>query len=144
MHSRRLCAVLAGALLAMTEMSPAAAEQRDGPPDPAPVYAELGADGVQRATLILDSYSYAPAHLVVRVGRPVQLTLTSVTTLVPHNFILRDGGLSLEQDVASGKSFVLHFTPTQTGSFPFYCDKQLLFFKSHRERGMEGLLDVRS
>ncbi len=30
------------------------------------VVAELGADGVQRATIILDSYSYSPNHLVVQ------------------------------------------------------------------------------
>jgi len=27
--------------------------------------------------------------------------------------------------------------------FAFYCDKRLLFFKSHHEKGMEGRLDVR-
>jgi hypothetical protein len=29
------------------------------------------------------------------------------------------------------------------GTFPFYCDKKLLFFKSHHERGQEGHLEVR-
>ncbi|MFO0774191.1 MAG: cupredoxin domain-containing protein [Nitrospiraceae bacterium] len=109
----------------------------------AAVAAVIGADGIQRATLVLDSYSYTPSHLVVQVNQPVELTLTSVTTLVPHNFVVKDGGLTLEQDVSPGKSVVLRFTPTQVGTFPFYCDKQLLFFKSHREKGMEGLLDVR-
>jgi plastocyanin len=37
---------------------------------------------------------------------------------------------------------IIKFTPTKTGKFPFYCDKKLLFFKSHRERGMEGIIEV--
>jgi hypothetical protein len=38
------------------------------------------ADGVQRTTVTLDSYSYKPDHLVVRTGVPVELTLVSQTT----------------------------------------------------------------
>ncbi len=107
-----------------------------------PVPATVGADGIQRATLVLDSYSYSPSHFTVQVGKAVELTLTSVTTLTPHNFVLKDGGLSIEQDVGAGKTVVVKFLPNQTGAFTFYCDKQLLFFKSHREKGMEGRLDV--
>ncbi len=115
-----------------------------GPPEAVavPSPATMGADGVQRATLILDSYSYSPSHLAVQAGKVVELTLTSVTTLTPHNFVLKDGGLSIEQDVGAGKSVVVKFLPSQTGTFTFFCDKQLLFFKSHREKGMEGRLDV--
>jgi plastocyanin len=102
-------------------------------------------DGVQRATLILDSYSYAPSHLVVQAGHPVELTLTSVTTLTPHNFVLKEpgAGLQIEQEVGAGKTAVVRFTPSQPGLFTFYCDKKLLFFASHREKGMEGRLEVR-
>jgi hypothetical protein len=45
--------------------------------------------------------------------------------------------------VPAGKTEIIRFTPTQRGLFTFYCDKKLLFFKSHRDKGMEGLLDVR-
>lgn len=110
-----------------------------------PVVAEVGADGVQHATITLDSYSYTPKHLVIQTGKPVDLTLTSVTTLTPHNFLLNDpaAGFTVEQDVKAGKSVTLRFTPAQPGTFTFYCDKKLLFFKSHREKGMEGRLEVR-
>ena len=101
----------------------------------------VGADGVQRATIVLDSYSYTPNHLVVEAGKPVELTLTSVTTITPHNFIIRE--LSVDQDLSAGKTVVVSFTPTQTGVFPIYCDKKLPFFPSHREKGMEGTLEVR-
>jgi len=105
----------------------------------------LGADGIQRATIILDSYSYTPSHLIVQAGKPVELTLTSVTDIVPHNFLLKEptAGLDVEQDVKAGKTVTVRFTPTQPGAFTFYCDKQLLFFKSHREKGMEGRLEAR-
>jgi plastocyanin len=111
----------------------------------APVVVPIDSDGVQRATIVVDSYSYAPNHLQVEVGKPVELILKSVTIITPHNFVLKEpgAGLMLEQDVPTGKGTILRFTPTQRGLFKFYCDKKLLFFKSHRDKGMEGLLDVR-
>ena len=132
-----LCMVLAAA-------APLPAEE--APPAPAaPVTAEAGADGVQRATITLDSYSYTPAHLIVQAGKPVELTLTSVTTIVPHNFILKDPtvGLNVEKDVSAGKTDKVTFTPTQAGTVTFYCDRRLWPMPSHREKGMEGRLEVR-
>ena len=112
-----------------------------GPPMVIPV----AADGVQRATITLDSYSYSPNHLIVEAGKPVELTLTSVTTITPHNFIIKDpaGSLSVEQDVSAGKTVTIKFTPTQPGTFPIYCDKRLWPMPSHRDKGMEGKLEVR-
>jgi plastocyanin len=143
MHSVRLAmapivfgVLLAPALLTADEPSPAAAP---------PVTAEIGADGVQRATIVLDSYSYAPNHLIVQAGKPVELTLTSVTTIVPHNFILKDSaaGLNIEKDVGAGKTDKVTFTPTQAGTGTFYCDRRLWPMPSHRDKGMEGRLEVR-
>ena len=102
-------------------------------------------DGMQRATIILDSYSYTPNHLIVQAGKPVELLLTSITTITPHNFLLKDAaaGLSIERDVGSGRTVTVQFTPTKPGTYTFYCDKKLLFFPSHQEKGMEGILEVR-
>jgi heme/copper-type cytochrome/quinol oxidase subunit 2 len=102
-------------------------------------------DGVQRATITLDSYSYTPNHLIVEAGKPVELTLISVTTIIPHNFIIKSstGNLSVEQDVSAGKTVTTKFTPTQPGTFPIYCDKRLWPLPSHRDKGMEGTLEVR-
>jgi plastocyanin len=112
-----------------------------GPPFTVPT----DSDGVQRTTVILDSYSYQPAHLIVEKGKPVELTLKSVTTLIPHNFIIKDpaGSLSVEQDTGAGKTALLKFTPMQSGTFPIYCDKRLWPLPSHRDKGMEGKLEVR-
>ena len=105
----------------------------------------ISPDGVQRATVILDSYSYSPNHLVVENGKPVELTLTSVTTITPHNFIIKDaaGSLSVEQDVGAGMTVMVRFAPTQPGLFSFFCDKRLWPMRSHRDKGMEGLLEVK-
>jgi len=116
------------------------------PPQPgAPVIVPVGPDGVQRAAVTLDSYSYQPNHLIVEAGKPVELTLTSVTTITPHNFIIKDpaGSLSVEQDVGAGKTVTVRFTPMQRGTFPIYCDKRLWPMPSHRDKGMEGKLEVR-
>ena len=102
-------------------------------------------NGMQRATIALDSYSFTPNHLIVKAGQPVELTLTSVTTIIPHNFIVKDptGDLSVEQEVGAGKTVTITFTPTQRGTFPIYCDKRLWPLPSHRDKGMEGKLEVR-
>jgi len=110
-----------------------------------PVIAEVGPDGVQRASITLDSYSFTPTRLIVQAGRSVELTLTSVTTLTPHNFILKEAaaGLSVAQEVGPHETAKVIFTPTKPGIYVFYCDKKLPFFPSHREQGMEGQLEVR-
>jgi len=130
-----------GLSLALAAVAFAAEPASMGPPFMVPI----DADGVQRTTVILDSYSYQPAHLIVEKGKPVELTLKSVTTLTPHNFIIKDpaGSLSVEQDTGAGKTALLKFTPMQSGTFPIYCDKRLWPLPSHRDKGMEGKLEVR-
>ncbi|MCS6293823.1 MAG: cupredoxin domain-containing protein [Nitrospira sp.] len=106
-----------------------------------PFVVPMAADGVQRATITLDSYSYTPNHVIVEAGKPVELTLTSVTTITPHNYIIKE--LSVEQDVSAGKTITIKFTPTQTGTFSIYCDKRLWPLPSHRDKGMEGKFEVK-
>ena len=110
-----------------------------------PMMILMAADGMQRATVTLDSYSYTPNHLIVEAGKPVELTLTSVTTIIPHNFIIKEpaGNLFVEQEVSAGKTITITFTPAQPGTFPIYCDKRLWPLPSHRDKGMEGTLEVR-
>lgn len=105
---------------------------------------EADKEGVQRGTIELDDY-YTPRHIVVQAGKPVELVLKSLTTVTPHNFIIDDpaAGYKVNQEVGAGKTETVRFTPTKPGTVLFYCDKKLLFFKSHREKGMEGRLEVR-
>lgn len=109
------------------------------------IEASLGSDGIQRATVLLDSYSYAPSHIIVQSGKPVELTLVSKTLLTPHNFVLKDVALGMDVDetVWGGMTEVVRFLPAKPGLYTFYCDKKLPFFPSHRDQGMEGTLEVK-
>ncbi len=134
-----------GLVLSVALVSSLILAQEKAAAPPPPVTAEVGPDGVQRADITLDSYSFTPAHLIVQAGKSVELTLTSVTTLTPHDFILKEpaAGLSVAQEVRPRETAKVIFTPTKPGIYVFYCDKKLPFFPSHREQGMEGRLEVR-
>jgi len=101
--------------------------------------------GIQRATIIMDSYFYRPKELSVQAGKPVELTLRNAATFLTHTFHLEDSaaGHHVHAEAKAGESQTVRFTPKEQGRFVFYCDKKFLFFKSHRERGQEGHLDVR-
>ena len=109
-----------------------------------PFEAKLSEDGVQRVEVIVDSYSFDPNQIIVAVNKPVEITLKSVTTLVPHNFTLNypEAGLSIDQDISPGEEAKITFTPTKTGTFEFHCNKKGLF-GSHLKKGMKGVLEVR-
>ena len=132
---------LIGAVGLMIALQVAGTQAADVAQPVPPFVVPMAADGVQRATIILDSYSYTPNHVIVEAGKPVELTLTSLTTITPHNFIIKE--LSVEQDVSAGKTITIKFTPTQTGTFPVYCDKRLWPLPSHRDKGMEGKFEVK-
>lgn len=104
---------------------------------------EAGTDGVQRAEITAGSYYFKPGHIIVKARVPVELVVKTESTLIPHNFVIKspEAGIELSETLArSPKTF--RFTPTQTGKYTFYCDKKLLFLKSHRDRGMEGTIEV--
>lgn len=102
-------------------------------------------DGVQRAVVEVESYAFIPHHLVVKAGTPVELTFKSITWVVPHNVIIDDpqSGLNIRNEVPAGETVTVTFIPTLPGVFAIYCDKKLPFLKSHREKGQEGVLEVR-
>ena len=52
-----------------------------------------------------------------------------------------EAGIAVEEDLATEVKKIA-FTATAVGKYPIYCSKKLLFFASHRERGMEGVLEV--
>ena len=103
------------------------------------------ADGIQRVFIVLDSYAFTPSHLSVQAGVPIELRLENRSFLTPHNFILDYPARDLQHDVTvnAGEGVTVRFLVHTPGTYVFYCDKQLLFFPSHREEGMEGRLDVR-
>ena len=92
----------------------------------------------------MESYVFTPSEVTIDVGKPITLILNNQSFLVPHNFLLETphGVRVLEADISSGESQAHTLTLTEPGIYPFYCDKQLLFFPTHREEGMEGRLVV--
>jgi len=105
--------------------------------------APIDADGVQRVEMLGGSYFFSPKHIVVRVNVPVELRVRKEGVMVPHNIVIDapDAGISVRLDLKTSTDYV-RFTPTKVGRYPMYCDKKLLFFASHREKGMEGILEV--
>jgi plastocyanin domain-containing protein len=108
--------------------------------------ATLGADGVQRITLTLRNYSYTPSHVIVQVGKPVELTLIKDSGFTPHDLVIDDpaSGLSVHASASGSEPRTVVFTPERVGSFAFYCSKKAPFMASHRAKGMEGVLEVRA
>jgi plastocyanin len=96
-------------------------------------------------TLTLRDYRFEPDTLTAVAGVPVVLTLVNPERLTPHNFTLKQGGGEvISMDVEAQETETVRFTPTAPGTYVFHCDTKLLWFKSHRERGMEGTLVVQA
>ena len=105
--------------------------------------AKVDPDGVQRVRLEGGGYFFKPNHIVVKVNVPVELLASREAGIVPHDLVIKapEAGIAVEVELAAEPKKIA-FTPTAVGKYPFYCGKKLLFFASHRERGMEGLLEV--
>ncbi|MEK6581437.1 MAG: quinol oxidase [Nitrospirota bacterium] len=105
--------------------------------------AAIDKDGVQRVEVIGGEYFFEPYHIIVKINVPVELTVRKKPGIVPHDIIVNapEAGINFREDL-SKEPKVIKFTPKKTGKYPVYCSKKLLFFKSHKERGMEGLLEV--
>ena len=110
-----------------------------------PVVLTPDEDGIQRVTIVMESYSFSPNEIIVQANTPVSIRLENHSFLVPHNFVIDNPQMDLhhEINVSAGDSVNLQLLLTTPGTYTFYCDKKLLFFPSHREEGMEGHLEVR-
>jgi plastocyanin domain-containing protein len=131
-------------LLLVSALVCAAGLVRAEAPAPSDVYrATIDADGIQRVHLVAGSYYFKPELIVVKVAVPVELIVRRESTLVPHSLVLNapEAGIAIDEELSTEPTTV-SFTPKAVGRYLFYCDKQLLFFKSHRARGMEGVLQV--
>ncbi|MBI5612747.1 MAG: cupredoxin domain-containing protein [Gammaproteobacteria bacterium] len=92
----------------------------------------------------LDSYYIKPEKITVKRDQPVTLNLTNEASLLPHNLVIKapEAGIDIAVDVSAGKAASVSFTPTKTGSYEMFCSKEPPFVKSHKERGMHGVLEV--
>ena len=92
----------------------------------------------------LGSYEFMPHDIQLVKDQPVVLRFTNHDAIIPHNFTIEDihGGLDINVDVPAGKTVDVQLKPSVLGQYTFYCNKKLLFMRSHRERGMVGALHV--
>lgn len=111
-------------------------------PEPATVV-PIGKDGVQRVAIVGGSYFFKPNHIVVKVNIPVELTVSKESGLIPHDIVAKSPEAGIEfQESLSSTPKIIKFTPTKVGEYPLYCSKKAPFSKSHREKGMEGVIEV--
>ena len=113
------------------------------PPEEVVYQATIAADGVQHVRIEGGGYFFKPNRVIVKVNVPVELTVSVEKSLIPHTLVIQspEAGISVDEKLSSDARNI-RFTPTAAGKYHFYCKNKLLFFKSHREKGMEGVLEV--
>jgi plastocyanin domain-containing protein len=101
------------------------------------------ADGVQRIRIVAGSYFFKPNHIVVKVNVPVELTASRESGITPHDLVIRadEAGLAIKEDLGTEPKKIT-FTATKPGKYAIYCGKKLPFVAGHRDKGMEGVLEV--
>ncbi len=100
-------------------------------------------DGVQHVEIVGGEYYFDPNVIVVKVNTPVELKVKKVGGFVPHDFIVSapEAGIDIQIDLKSDWQ-VAKFTATKVGIYPIECRRRLLWFKSHKDRGMKGTIEV--
>lgn len=105
------------------------------PPPPAPVLAALS---VAAVGIYPVNPAFDPTSASVPVGATVRVSFSNDDTnpLISHNWVI--DGLVSSPTIAPGDAAEFEFTaPEEAGSLTYYCA-----IGDHRERGMEGTLDV--
>ncbi len=112
------------------------------PAGEAPYVVPVAADGVQRVDVLGGSYFFKPKHIVVKANVPVELRIAKEKGLVPHNAVIKapEAGIDFNIEMKTAPTPV-SFTPTQPGTYPMVCTKKFLWM-THKEKGMEGVLEV--
>ena len=113
------------------------------PPEGMAYQSTIASDGVQHVRIEGGSYFFKPNRVIVKVNVPVELMVRIETGLVPHTLVIQspEAGIAVDEKLSSDAK-AIRFIPTAVGKYHFYCRNKLLFFKSHREKGMEGVLEV--
>lgn len=130
----------AGAVLAMVilfGMNAAASDKKE-------FAAKTDPDGIQRVEVIAGSYFFDPNTIIVKVNVPVEVKIRKEPGMIPHDIVLNapEAGISFQQELKESPE-TIKFTPTKTGTYQFTCEKKVLFFGSHKDKGMTGTLEVR-
>ncbi|MDA8125149.1 MAG: cupredoxin domain-containing protein [Deltaproteobacteria bacterium] len=105
--------------------------------------AKVDADGIQRVEILGGSYFFDPNYVIVKKNVPAELSIRKERGMTPHDVVLKapEAGIDFALELKDTLQTV-RFTPTKAGVYPFTCEKKLLFFESHKEKGMTGTLEV--
>jgi plastocyanin domain-containing protein len=105
--------------------------------------ATVDPDGVQRVEMLGGGYYFDPNVIVVKVNVPVEMKVRKEGGLAPHDIVLKapEAGIDFAQQLETEPQ-IIRFTPTKVGQYKFDCTKKFLFFESHKDRGMHGVLLV--
>lgn len=105
-----------------------------------------GEDGVQRASLVAKrgGYFFTPDRIILKQGVKTELTFFQKGWAFRHHIVMDSPGAGMKfLKYMTGEPRVIVFTPTRTGEFPVWCDAKIFWlFGSHRERGMEAIIEV--
>jgi hypothetical protein len=77
------------------------------------------------------------------VNVPVELKVRKEDGFVPHDIVVKapEAGINFSESMGKDPK-IIRFTPTAIGKYEMYCSKKLLFVKSHKDRGMDGIIEV--
>jgi plastocyanin len=105
--------------------------------------ATVDKDGVQRVEITGGEYYFDPNYIIVKKDIPVEFIVKKTPGITPHNIVIEspEAGINIRESMSTDPK-VIRFTPAKAGRYPVFCDKKLLFFPSHRKKGMEGILEV--
>ena len=112
--------------------------------DKTEVYAAtVGKDGVQHVRIVGGGYFFKPNRIVVKKNIPVELSVSREPGMVPHSMVANapEAGIVFDESLSSDPK-IITFTAQATGEYAFYCKNKLPFFPSHREKGMQGIIEV--
>lgn len=125
------------AILFLLNISAVAAEKKE-------FTAKTDTDGVQRVEILAGSYFFDPNYIIVKVNVPVELKIRKEPGIIPHDIVLKapEAGIEFALQLKETPE-IIKFTPKKTGTYPFDCVKKVLFFESHKDKGMTGTLEVR-
>jgi len=107
--------------------------------------ATIDSNGVQRVEITGGEYYFDPNYIIVKKDVPVEFVVKRVSGImpIPHDIAIEapEAGINFREDMPAEPK-VIRFTPTKAGKYPITCDKKFLFFASHKEKGMHGMLEV--
>jgi plastocyanin domain-containing protein len=100
-------------------------------------------DGVQHISIIGGSYFFRPDRIVVKKNIPVELSVIREPGMAPHSIVANapEAGIVFDESLSSNRK-IITFTAKAFGEYVFYCKNKLPFLPSHREKGMQGIIEV--